>query len=79
MQLIATLPADCRDLQGADNWRGFAVPPDGLDMLVGWSARLQAAQSWGIWVAVWRGEVVAKLAFVSAVGGVRGCATRDML
>ncbi len=68
MQLIATLPVDYRDLQGADQWRGFAVPPGGLeppevlDMLVGWSARLQAAQGWGTWLAVWRGEVVASLA-----------------
>jgi RimJ/RimL family protein N-acetyltransferase len=68
VQLIATLPEDYRDLRGADQWRGFAVPPGGLeppevlDMLVGWSDRLQAAQGWGTWVAVWRGEVVASLA-----------------
>ncbi len=68
MQLIATLPEDYRDLRGADQWRGFTLPPGGLeppevlDMLVGWSARLQAAQGWGTWVAVWRGEVVASIA-----------------
>ena len=68
MQLIATLPEDYRALRDADTWRGHAVPPGGLeppevlDMLVGWSARLQAAQGWGTWVAVWQGEVVASLA-----------------
>jgi RimJ/RimL family protein N-acetyltransferase len=75
MQLIATLPADYRDLRGADQWRGYAVPPGGLeppevlDMLVGWSARLQAAQGWGTWVAVRQGEVVASLAVKDPVAG----------
>ena len=75
MQLIATLPEDYRDLRGADQWRGFAVPPGGLeppevlDMLVGWSARLQAAQGWGTWVAVWQGEAVASLAVKDPLAG----------
>ena len=49
-------------------WRGYRVPEGGLapapviDILIGWSARLVAAQGWGSWIAVAGGEVVASLA-----------------
>ena len=68
MLLIATGPADYAALRGASVWRGYAVTPGGLEpdevlvMLQGWSARLQAAQGWGSWLAVRGGEVVASLA-----------------
>ena len=68
MILLATLPEDYRHLQPGALWRGFTVPegglepPETLEMLVGWSARLQAAQGWGTWLGVAGGEVVASLA-----------------
>ena len=67
MQLIASGPADYVALRGATHWRGYALPPGGLEpdavlvMLQGWSARLVAAQGWGSWLAVRGGEVVASL------------------
>ena len=76
IRLIASGPKDYADLIGADTWRGYAVPPGGLEpepvlrMLQGWAARLQAAQGWGSWLAVTElgpemegvAEVVASLA-----------------
>ena len=68
MRLIASTQADYQALRGAVEWRGFAVPegglepPEILDMLVGWSARLMSAQGWGTWLAIQDGEVVASLA-----------------
>ena len=65
--LLASGPEDYPLLNGA-TWRGYMLPPGGLEspevltMLVGWSARLQAAQGWGSWLAVEGGEVVASLA-----------------
>ena len=73
MRLIATQPADYAALQGEGQWRGFAVPPGGLEppevlaMLVGWAGRLQAAQGWGTWLAVQGGEVLASLAIMDPV------------
>ena len=68
IRLIACGPQDFADLIGAQDWRGFAIPDGGLEpeavlvMLQGWSARLDAAQGWGTWLAVAQGEVVASLA-----------------
>jgi RimJ/RimL family protein N-acetyltransferase len=68
LRLIASGPADYQELSGAVKWREFAVPegglepPEILDMLAGWSARLLSAQGWGTWLAVQDGEVVASLA-----------------
>ena len=67
MILIATGAADYAALK-TGSWRGFAVPRGGLepgevlDMLQGWSARVNAAQGWGTWLAVDQGQVVASLA-----------------
>lgn len=41
---------------------GGLEPPEVLEMLAGWTARLHAVQGWGSWVAVAAGEVVASLA-----------------
>ena len=68
IQLIACGPQDFADLIGAQDWRGYGVPAGGLEpeavlvMLQVWSARLQAVQGWGTWLAVAQGEVVASLA-----------------
>ena len=68
IRLIPCGPRDYADLIGANDWRGFAIPQGGLEpeavllMLQGWSARLQAAQGWGTWLAVVQDEVVASLA-----------------
>ena len=67
MLLIASLPGDYLALQ-AGKLREFRVPdgglepPDTLHMLQDWSARLQAAQGWGTWLAVAGDEVAASLA-----------------
>ncbi len=68
MRLIATGPQDYLDLRESVEWRGWQVPPGGvepvetLEMLSAWSARLHRAQGWGTWLAVEGGEVVASLA-----------------
>ena len=65
--LIPAGPEDYRDL-AAPLWRGYRVPEGGLapapvmEILIGWSARLLAAQGWGSWIAVAGGEVVASVA-----------------
>ena len=59
LQLIATQPADYLALQAGPTWRGYrgaagraGTAGQCLQMLAGWSARLQAAQGWGTWLAV---------------------------
>lgn len=67
LTLIATRPEDYQALGGTD-WRSYHLPegglepPEVLEMLAGWTARLHAAQGWGSWVAAAAGEVVASLA-----------------
>ena len=69
LTLIATRPGDYQALGGA-NWRGYHLPegglepPEVLEMLAGWTARLHAVQGWGSWVAVAAGVAA------EGVGGV---------
>ena len=73
LYLIATGPDDYRGLIGAAEWRNFQVPEGGLEpeavlnMLTGWSDKLQRAQGWGTWLAVTQGAVVASLAVKAAL------------
>lgn len=68
MQLLAAGPQDYAEIGRAGIWRGFVIPegglepPETLQMLEGWSARLIAAQGWGTWLGVTGEEVVASLA-----------------
>lgn len=71
IKIIPTGPQDYAALRGAGVWRGYAVPEGGLEpdevlqMLVGWSQRLNDAQGWGTWIAVSGGEAVVSLAVKS--------------
>ena len=68
LALIEARAADFVALQTAAAWNGYLVPagglapPEVLQMMVPWVARLQQAQGWGAWFAVCDGEVVASLA-----------------
>lgn len=76
LRLIASVPEDYALLAAGGPWKGFRLPEGGLEppevlaMLGPWSARLQAAQGWGTWLAVTgAGEVVASLAVKAPVAG----------
>jgi RimJ/RimL family protein N-acetyltransferase len=68
VQLIPTGPADYAGLTEGSVWRGFRVPPGGMEpadtlvMLAGLSDRLLTAQGWGTWVGVCDGETVVSIA-----------------
>lgn len=75
LRLIPSFPEDYQRLGEGGPWKGFALPegglepPEVLEMLARWSARLQAAQGWGSWLAVAGGEVVASLAVKEPLAG----------
>jgi RimJ/RimL family protein N-acetyltransferase len=72
LRLVASTAADY-PLLGAAVWRGWAVPPGGLErpevlaMLGPWVDGLRQAQGWGGWLALEAGEVVASVAVKAPV------------